>query len=58
MKIENNIPIDKFEEEILMKLVSISTDTAEKMAKDIPGEISNKLIKILRENKINQVIQK
>lgn len=51
-------PVDKFEENILLNLVRISPDTAERIVKKIPSDFSNKIVKILRDNKINQVIKK
>jgi hypothetical protein len=51
-------PIDKFEEEILLKIYSISPDSAEKMIRTLGGEeVPRKLVKILRENKISQIIK-
>lgn len=60
---KDNIPpeimdsIDKFEDQILLNLVSLSPDTSEKMIKCLPCETSNKLKNILRDNKISQVIK-
>jgi len=52
------IQIDEFEEKILIDLISLSPGTTEKMIKSLPNEpISNKLLEILRENKINQIIK-
>jgi len=53
-----SLTVDKFEEKILIDLISLSPGTAEKMIKSLPSEpISNKLLEILREEKINQIIK-